>query len=161
MSHVIGLFAQEEDLCRSIIDLRAAGFHLERIGLDSREQVVGDVMGYGSGRIVAIYAGGGALLGLLVYGISALLANWCQCNLFNFSPIVQLGTFIGGVLAGTFVGGSLGVFVGIRKLEEITAVYGRGRRMNGKLVDVRVSGEHVDHVKSLLQRHGAYEVRIV
>lgn len=161
MTHVIGLFTREMDYDRSVVDLRLAGLRPEPVGLISREQVVGDVMGCGSTRIVTVYAGGGALLGFIVYGISALLASWCQCNLFGFGTVVQVGTLIGGILAGMFVGGSLGVFVGISKLEEVTTIYYQGKRMEGKVLDVKVQKERADQVKEVLQRDGAYDVRVL
>jgi hypothetical protein len=161
MTHVIGLFTCEADYDRSFIDLRAAGLKPEQVGLNSRERVVEDVMGCGSGRIVAMYMGGGALLGFTIYGVSALLASWCQCNLFGFGELVQIGTLIGGVLAGMFVGGSLGVFVGISKLEEVTTIYYQGKRLDGKVLDVIVQKGRADQVMEVLKRDGAYEVRVV
>jgi hypothetical protein len=161
MTHVIGLFTQKLDYDRSIIDLRLAGLQPEQVGLSSREQVVEDVMGRGSARILAMYAGVGALLGFIIYGISALLASWCQCNLFGFGELVQIGTLIGGVLAGMFVGGSLGVFVGISKLEEVTTIYYQGKRLDGKVLDVIVQKGRADQVMEVLKRDGAYEVRVV
>lgn len=140
MTHVIGLFARDLDYNRSIAELRTAGLNPEKIGLTSREQVVWDVLGCGSARIVTIYAGIGVLLGLLIYGISALLASWCQGNLFHFSQIIQIGTLIGGVLSGMLVGGSLGVFLGIGKLEEVTTIYRQAKRLDGKVLDVKVTG---------------------
>jgi hypothetical protein len=118
-------------------------------------------MGCGSARIVAKYTGAGALIGLLIYGISALLASWCQCNLFHFGQMVQVGTLIGGILAGIFVGGSLGVFVGINKLEEVTMIYSQGKRIDGKVLDVYVSSKQADYIKNVLQRDGADEVRVI
>lgn len=160
MTHVIGFFNREMDYDRSVTDLQSAGLQPEPVGLISREQVVGEVMGCGSARIVAMYAGGGALLGFIIYGISALLASWCQCNLFGFGEIIQIGTLIGGVLAGMFVGGSLGVFVGISKLEEVTDIYYQGKRADGKVLDVKVHKARADQVKQILKRYGAYEVRV-
>lgn len=161
MTHVIGMFTRETDYDRSFINLRAAGLQPEQVGLNSREQVVGDVMGCGSAKIVAIYAGGGALLGFVIYGISGLLASWCQCNLFGFGTIVQIGTLIGGVLAGMFVGGSLGVFLGIGKLEEVTNIYYQGKRVDGKVLDVKVQKKRADLVKDVLRQYGAYDVRVI
>lgn len=161
MTHVIGLFSFEVDGDRPVLDLRTRGFHPETIGLKSREQVVMDVLGKASWKIIAIYTGGGAFLGLVIYGVAALFASWCQCNLFYYGQVVQLGTFLGGVLAGVFVGGSLGVFAGVAKLDEVTALYYQGKRIDGKLIDVRVNSDQADHVKDVLQRDGAYDVRIV
>lgn len=161
MPHVIGLFTRELDYDRSVIDLRSAGLRPEQVGLISREQVVGDVMGCGSARIVEMYAGAGALLGFIIYGISALLASWCQCNLFGFDEIVQIRTLVGGVLAGMFVGGSLGVFAGISRLEEVTTIYYQGKRLDGKILDVKVNKTRADQVKEVLKRDGAYDVRVV
>lgn len=161
MTHVIGLFAHDLEYDRSIGRLKVAGFQPAKIGLMSREQVVTDVLGCKSGKIIAKYAGGGALLGLAAYGTSALLASWCQCNLFNFGEIVQLTTLIGGILAGMFVGSSLGVFVGIGKLEEVTTLYSQGRFIDGKMVDIRVSSKQADHIKDILQHDGACEVRVI
>lgn len=161
MTHVIGLFARDLDYNRSIAELQTAGLNPEKIELMSREQVVGDVLGCGSARIVAIYAGIGALLGVLIYGISALLANWCQGNLFHFGQIIQIGTLIGGVLSGMLVGGSLGVFLGIGKLEEVTTIYRQAKCLDGKVLDVKVTGEQAGHIKNVLQRDGAYKVKIL
>lgn len=161
MTHVIGLFSGEADGNRPVFDLRTKGFQPETIGLRSREQVVMDVLGSRSWKFIAVYAGGGALLGLGIYGVAAFFASWCQCNLFHYGQIIQLGTFMGGVLAGMFVGGSLGVFVGIGKLDEVTALYHQGKRIDGKLIDVRVNSEQADQVKDVLRRDGAYDVRIV
>ncbi len=161
MTHVIGLFTREMDYNCIVSDPRAAGLQPELIGLTSREQVVGDVMGCGSAYIVAMYAGAGALLGFLIYGISAILASWYQCNLFGFDEIVQVKTFVGGVLSGVFVGAPLGVFVGIGKLEDVTTNYHQGKRTNGKVLEVQVQKERADKVKDVFIRYGAYEVRVI
>ncbi len=161
MTHVIGLFTREMDYDRSVINLRSSGLQPEQVGLISREQVVGDVMGCGSVKIIAMYAGIGALVCFIIYGISALLANWCQWNLFGFGKIIMVDTLIGGVLSGMFVGGSLGVFVGIRKLEEVTDIYYQGKRVGGKVLDVKVQKQRADQVKEALQRFGACEVRVI
>jgi hypothetical protein len=158
MTHVIGLFSRDLDYNRSFNALRAAGLNPEKLGLVTREQLVGDVLGCGSARIVTIYAGAGGLLGLSIYGISALLASWCQCNLFQFSQMVQIGTLIGGILAGVFVGGSLGIFFGISKLEAVTTIYFEGKRKDGKVLNVKAKNKQADQIKDVLQRAGAYEV---
>lgn len=118
-------------------------------------------MGCSSVKIVAMYAGAGALLGLLIYGITAILASWCQCNLFRFGELVQIKVLFGGVLSGVFVGGSFGVFVGIGKLEDVTMFYHLGKRTNGKVLDVQVEKERADKVKDVVIRYGAYEVRVI
>lgn len=161
MTHVIGLFTRDLDYNKTVFDLRAAGLQPEQIGLTSREQVVGDVMGCSSEKLMAMYAGAGALLGLLIYGTSAILASWCQCNLFGFDEIVQVKTLVGGVLAGVFVGVSLGVFMGISKLEDVTTIYHQGKRTHGKVLDVQVQKERAEKVKDVFDRYGAHEVRII
>jgi hypothetical protein len=161
MTHVIGLFSRDLDYNRSFRALRAAGLNPEKLRLVNREQLVGDILGCGSARVVAIYAGVGGLLGFLIYGISALLASWCQCNLFQFNQRVQVVTLIGGILAGIFVGVSLGIFFGISMLEEVTSIYWEGRRKDGKVLDVKAKRKQVDQIKNVLQSDGAYEVRFI
>ena len=161
MTHVIGLFSRECDYDRSSVELKAAGFLPERIGVISQEQVVLGILGDKSRNFVLTYAGIGAFLGLLPYGISALLATWCQCNLFLFGQTVQLVTFIGGILAGILVGGSIGIFVGIGRLEQVTNIYKQGRDIGGKLMVVNVRSKNANHVRDLLQNDGACEVGII
>jgi hypothetical protein len=161
MTHVIGLFPHGLKDDRSFVDLRSAGFNPAKIGMMSEDQVIWEVFGSKQGRVIAAYTGLGALAGFVIYGIFALLASWCQCYLFQSDTLVQWKTFLGGILAGMFVGSSLGLFVGISKLEELIALYSQGRQINGKLVEVQVSGKRANQVKNVLEQDGACEVKII
>lgn len=161
MTHVIGLFSRVLDYNKSIITLQASGFHIEKVNLTSRDQVVWDVLGHKPQKFVACFAGGGAFLGLVIYGTAALLISWLQSNLYPSFPIDQKGIDIAGILTGITVGASIGVYVGIEKLNEIASIYRQGRRMDGTLIDVRVSRKKVDHVKGVLKKDGACDIRII
>jgi hypothetical protein len=152
MKSVIGLFCRQVDITSTVYRLKGAGFAEEKITLLTQEKAIRRQLGCEPTCVVSRYAGWGASIGMVVYGIFALFAGLCQCNLFEFDKAIGIGTFLGGIVAGAFVGAGLGSMVGAAEYEKNSHLYVQGARIGGSVIVIQTRDEEGDSVMHILEQ---------
>jgi hypothetical protein len=159
MRSIIGLLQGEDDKARSIQKLKEAGVPKDRINIYTQENAIRKLLGCEPTCVVLRYAGWGATIGIVVYGLFALFAGLCQCNLFEFDQAIGIGTFLGGIVAGAFVGAGLGGMAGAAEYEKNSHLYVQGARIGGSVIVIQTREEEVDSVKHILEQEKASGVK--
>ena len=101
----------------------------------------------------------GALLVGGVYAIAAILAGWCECNLFGYGRTIAVETLIVGILIGGFIGAVLGLLVGVANYEADTHLYIQEARRGGKVIVVETDQGEAEKAIQLLKQEGFVGVR--
>lgn len=159
MSTVIGLCPRDGDIDLVLQGLEKAGFARERMRILNLENRILRLFGCRPNYVVAKYAGMGALMVGVIYGLAALIAGWCECNLFGFPMWVAHETLLAGLLGGAVIGGVMGIFAGIAEYEAETHLYTQGARMGGRAIVVQGDEGEVEKVEHVLQQGGSHSVR--
>jgi hypothetical protein len=159
MKSIIGMLTQESDVMSAVQELREAGFNEGRISILDSETTVRKILNCQPYCAVPKFAFLGTVLGMAAYTTSAILASWCQCNLFGYEGALGTGTFLGGILAGAFIGGVIGIILGAAESEGDTHLYIQRVRMGGKLIAIQVQEEETESVKHILEQVRASGVK--
>ena len=159
MVSVIGLFWRGVDVDGPIQELKAGDIPQEGIHLETSDNAVLKLLGKKPYQVIKKYAVWGAFAGMVTYALFALLAGWCECNLFYFKQIIGIGALLGGILAGIFVGGFIGVLIGAGESERDTHLYVQGVRTGGKLLVIDVNEDQAERVMSILKEQNAHGVK--
>ncbi|HYC33539.1 MAG TPA: YsnF/AvaK domain-containing protein [Gemmatimonadales bacterium] len=151
---IVGLFTERRHAEQAILDLKAAGFGEDQIGVamqdrDEQQSLIED-----TGSQAAEGAAKGAVSGGIVGGLIGLLGSLLIPGL---GPIV-----VGGVLASTLTGagigaatgGLIGALIGLGVPEEDARHFDQGLRSGGILVTVNAAGR-ADEAGRILHSHGA------
>jgi hypothetical protein len=161
MKSVIGLLAQDADMTSAVQELREAGFAKDRISILDSESAVRKILNCQPYCAVPKYAFLGTAVGMVIYSASAIIASWCQCNLFGYENVLGTGTFLGGMLAGAFIGGFIGIVLGAAESEGNSHVYVQGVRVGGKLIAIQAQEEEIESIKHILERKRASGVAAI
>jgi MFS family permease len=159
MKTVIGYLEPGEAPEAALHSLEGAGIPGERVDVLGKEAQVRTLLDIDPARAIARAAGLGALAGVGVYFLFALLAAWCQCNLLNFALAYGIEAFAGGILAGGLIGGVLGGIWGLAQLEDRCHLYIQGVRIGGAVLVARAEPGAVSTVTRALERAGLQGVR--
>jgi hypothetical protein len=159
MKSVIGVVTHKEDVESVVQELREAGFAEDRISILNTQNAVRQILNCQPYCEVPRHAFLGTAIGMAAYATSAILASWCQCNLFGYERAYGTGTFLGGILAGAFIGGFLGIILGIAQSEGDSHLYVQGVRMGGKLISIEAREEEIESIKHILKQASALGVK--
>jgi hypothetical protein len=161
MSTVIGLSPYQQDIVRQLHVLEEAGYSKDRVRVISKEGSIYQILGCSPGCIVTNYTGWGAFFGILIYGIFALVASWCECNIFLFSHEVGFGIILVGILFGAFAGGFIGFITGLAEYEKDTHLYTQGIHVGSKVLVLDVNVEESERAKTALHNLGCTGIRVI
>jgi hypothetical protein len=159
MSGVIGLFPCKQEVTYQIEKLEDAGYPRDRIRIITESGSIHQLLCCDPNPIVKAYAGWGAFIGIAIYGIFALVASWCECNLLHFGPNIGLGIVIVGVLCGAFIGAFIGGIVGMAEYEKDTHLYTRGISKGSKVLVLETNTEQSERAERALRTIGCTGVR--
>jgi hypothetical protein len=142
MKTIVGLFQAKENALSSRGELTNLGVPQNQI------------------RIVAKYAGPGALLGIavadtfgLIIGLSALPVDGFGLRFLVIALIVFTGI-------GTALGGLLGALFGVDSIERVAALCTEGMQLEGVLEIIETSNDLAARAAAILQQTSAVAVEI-
>lgn len=161
MSTVIGLFPCNQEVSHQIRRLEEDGFARESIRVLTQVGAIQKLLGCEPNHVVAQYAGWGAFSGIAVYSIFALVAGWCECNLFQFSRIIAFDTILVGTLFGALIGGIIGGITGMAEYEKDTHLYTQGVKTGNKVLVLKTESRDIERAKSTLRQVGCIGVRMI
>jgi len=159
MSTVIGLLTEEQKINRELNLLDKAGFIEENIQVITLDRQVEKFFSHEKYSVIARYAGWGAFIVGVIYTVFALVAAWCECNLFHYSFTISFEIVLIGILVGGFIGGFLGLISGIAEYENAITPYTQGVRRGGKVIAVQVDEGESEKAQQVLQSGGINRVR--
>ena len=139
--------------------LEDAGYPRESIRIITKSGPMHQLLCCDPNPIVKTYAAGGAFIGIAIYGIFALAASWCECNIFHFSPKIGLGIVMVGVLFGALIGAFIGGIVGVAEYEKDTHLFTRGISMGSKVLVLETNTEQSERAERALCNIGCTGVR--
>ena len=161
MSTVIGLFPCNQEESYQVGQLEEAGFTKDNIRVVTNDSAILKLFSCEPNRVVAKYAVCGALLGIVIYGIFALVAGWCECNLFQFIRIIAFDILLVGTLFGALIGGVMGGITGMAEYEKDTHLYTQGVRLGNRVFVIQTDSGDVERAKTSLRRVGCTGVRVI
>jgi hypothetical protein len=161
MSTVIGLFPCNQEVSYQVGQLEEAGFGKDNIRVVTNNSAILNLLGCEPKRVVTKYAIWGALFGIAVYSIFALVAGWCECNLFQFNRIVAFVTILVGTIFGALIGGIMGGITGMAEYEKDSHIYTQGVRMGNRVFVLQTELEGVGRAKTAFRQVGCTGVRVV
>ncbi len=160
MKTVVGLFDRYSDAQAVSNDLVAAGFDSNNISVMANNATgeyndhVDHVEGDG--------AGVGATTGTVVGGTLGVLAGLGALAIPGIGPVIAAGPLLAGLAGagvGALAGGIVGALVDAGIPEEDAHYYYEGVRRGGTLVSAAVNDADADRAASIMNRHGAVNVR--
>jgi hypothetical protein len=157
-STIVGVFEDRSDAEDAVRDLQRSGYTASDIGYaghgtapegvrDAEEQAEDAGAGAAAGAV-----GGGVLGGILGAVAAGLIPG--------VGPIIGAGILaatLGGAAAGAAAGGLVGALTGLGVSEDDARYYDDEFRSGRTLVTVRAA-DRWDEVRTILRRHGAYDV---
>ena len=81
MKTVIGLFANDENVQRSIDKIQEAGIARDKIKVLAFEDTVADFLNGHQAVILTKYVGWGIIIGISAFGLYELVGRICDCGL--------------------------------------------------------------------------------
>jgi hypothetical protein len=159
MSAAIGLYPCNQEVDHQIHKLEEAGYSKDRISVISQARSIYQLMDCYPAPVVSRYAGWGVFFGILIYGIFALVASWCECNIFQYSHEIAFGTVLVGVLFGGSIGAFIGCITGMAEYENQTHLYTQGIQMGNKVLLLRVNTEESELAKKALRNIGCTGIK--
>jgi hypothetical protein len=161
MSTVIALFPPGRDVNHEILLLKDGGVAEDNLRLLTRDSAIRKLLGCDPTCVVTKYARRGALLVGVIYVIAALVASWCECNIFNYSEVFAINIIFAAILVGGFIGAIMGSLVGIAEFEKDSHLYTQGARRGGKVLVLQVPGVDVEKAMEILRRGDSTGVRLL
>jgi MFS family permease len=161
MNTIIGLLSREKNPTMLIQKLDEAGLPEQRVKVIQQVGGVLQLLGIHPNQVMTSYVILGAGIGAAVYFTSALLAAWCECNLFGFDLLYGIEAFLGGVLAGSLIGGVIGGLVGLAKVEKDAHLYVQGVRIGGKVIAIQTENGETARLMRLLDEASLQGVKIL
>lgn len=161
MKTVIGLIAHGIDSAQPVQKLAQTGFLGDRVSIVGGEKAVREILGCEPACLVARYAAWGGAIGAAIYGVFAVFAALCQCNLLQYGQAYGVGTFVGGILAGAFVGAVLGAMAGAAEYEKDSQFYIQGIRLGDQVIAVQAGEDEIENVKLILKQAKVSGIRAV
>ena len=161
MGNVIGLFPCKQNILYQMEQLDEAGIDKRNIRIYTQERVIPKLLGKEPSRVIIRFAAWGTFLGMVIYGIFALVAGWCECNIFHFSQSAAMKIIVIGILFGIFSGGFIGAITGVAESEKDTHLYTQGIRMGDTVFVVSTETGEIEKAKSILRNIGCIGVRTI
>jgi hypothetical protein len=161
VSTVIGLFPCNQEVSYQLEQLEGAGFTKDNIQVLTNARTVLKLLGCEPNCVVARCAGWGALFGIALYGVFALVASWCDCFLFQFSHPIAFEIILVGTIFGALIGGFMGGITGMAEYEKDTHLYTQGVRMGNSVLVLQTELGDVERAKSTLRQMGCIGVSII
>ena len=141
--------------------IKHEGFDNHEIIVLRSEKEFQKTLGCDPSCIVVNYASWGALIGIAIYGVFAVFAALCNCNLLHYSTKITLGIALIGISFGAFIGGFMGCIVGLAEYEKDTHFYTQGIRMGEKLIVLRIEQTEIDKAIATLLQIGCTGVKSI
>jgi hypothetical protein len=160
MKTIVGLFQAKENALSSLSELINLGVtqdHIRVLACDASGQAL---IRAEQNRIVAKYAGLGALLGIAIAGAFGLSIGLGALPVYGFGVrflVIALIAFFG---IGIALGGLLGASFGVDSIERVTALATEGRPFGGTLEIVETNNELAAQATDILEHTGALAVEI-
>jgi hypothetical protein len=154
----LGVFATKEMADRAVVDLRAAGYRDDQIGLVGKDAIGNTIQTDGAGHT---YAGEGAAIGAAAgatagVGIGAGVLAGVIPVIGPVLAIGTLGTILLNAVGGAAIAGVAGALVGWGIPEE-DARYYEGEVKAGRYLVTVDRGEREDDAGGVFTRHGGYD----
>jgi shikimate kinase len=159
MKTIIGLLPRTKDLEAEIQVMKNAGIKEGQVKSLAQEKDIFQALKCEPACIVTKYMAWGAFLVGAFYTVAAVLAGWCECNVFGYETKIALETLIAGILVGGFIGAVLGLFVGLAQTEADTHLYIQGARIGGQVIVVETDPGDIEHAIQILKQQGLLGVR--
>ena len=157
MKTVVGLFDRYSDAQAVSNDLVAAGFDSNNISV-----MANNATGEYNDHVEGDGAGVGATTGTVVGGTLGVLAGLGALAIPGIGPVIAAGPLLAGLAGagvGALAGGIVGALVDAGIPEEDAHYYYEGVRRGGTLVSAAVNDADADRAASIMNRHGAVNVR--
>lgn len=157
MKTVVGLFDRYSDAQAVSNDLSSAGFNTSNISV-----MANNATGEYDEHVETNGAGVGATTGTVVGGTLGVLAGLGAIAIPGIGPVIAAGPLLAGLAGagvGALAGGIVGALVDAGIPEEDAHYYYEGVRRGGTLVTVAVEDADADRAASIMNRHGAVNVR--
>jgi hypothetical protein len=153
---IVGVYDHRRQAEAAVRELREAGFRDDQIGIivpDDDPAKVTDTVSYNAeegainGAVTGTIAGGvlGALAALTVPGLGAVLASALVAGILT------------GATAGAAAGGLLSTLIGLG-IPETDAPFYESELRAGRILVTVSTNDHGDDARSILSRHGGYDV---
>jgi hypothetical protein len=161
---VVGVFRDRDDARDAIEELKDAGFASSDISLlspdgDRASVAEGTAAERDRGNRAPEGAVTGAVAGGVLGGLGAWLVGVGALAIPGIGPFLAAGAFataLAGAAVGAGVGAIAGALIGMGIPEEEARYYEQEARSGRTLVTVRSAGRY-DDVRTIMQRHGAYD----
>jgi hypothetical protein len=164
---VVGVFRNRLEADQAIDDLHLAGFREDQIGFAWRKgdapegtTVSGDdTRKPGEGLAAGAVVGGliGAAAALLIPGVGPVVSGGILATTFG-AGATAAGAAAAGAAVGATAGGLIGALTGMGVPDDEASYYDREFQQGRILVTVKADGRY-DEARSILLRHGAYDIR--
>jgi shikimate kinase len=161
MKKIIGLLPQYKDFETEMQALKKAGFNEAQVMTLSQEKAISQTLNCDPACITTKYMAWGAFLVGTFYTIAAVLAGWCECNLFGYGREIAIEILLAGILVGGFIGAVLGLFVGLANSEADTHLYIQGARTGGQVIVVETDPGDIEKAIRILKQQGLLGVRAI
>lgn len=159
MKTIVGFFAEPEVAEQTTALFMREGFAPASVQTARSVQAIWQHLGCTPGRIVASDFAIGATLGVLLYGLFAVVVAFGEIAL-GFESTIAIGAALIFAALGVLVGGFLGAAYGVASAEQETRLYLNGIRRGGALFIVRTADEHAKRAMTMLRAADAEGVKI-
>jgi hypothetical protein len=154
MTTVAGLFKERVQAEKAILDLQAAGFSPDNIGIvmQNREEAI--TLAEDTGSHVPEDATIGAVTGGVVGGVGAAVLGLGSLVIPGVGPLLG-GGILAAALGGALTGGLIGALVGMGFSEDESKYYDMEIRAGRIMVSVRTDTQYAQQAREILHRNGA------
>lgn len=159
MKTVIGLFAKDKQVQRSIDKLQEGGITRNEITVLAFKDTVTNLLSGHQSAVVTRYAIWGVIISMAAFGLYELIGRICDCGINIYGLRIELEKLILFIVVGIILGVLAGYLAGVECLAGSVRPYTWNVDHGGKVIAVRTDDERETTVINILHKENGTAIK--